>query len=125
MLRTLLQDEDLRLRKAKDQAGAASAPIDGGGSLESDELTLRLTLVRSLLKARRDNDAATEAEVAAIKFPGSTAALLWHARCLLRKVPTLVLPSVVYANERTNERTPIFPVALFSSSRETLDVCEI
>ena len=27
MLRTLLQDEDLRLRKAKDQAGAASAPI--------------------------------------------------------------------------------------------------
>ena len=74
------------------QAVMASGGNDAGKALEDgctgggsgDCLLLRLCLVRSLLRARRDADALAEAAKAAKLHPCAAPALLWHGRCLLR-----------------------------------------
>jgi len=74
------------------QAAVASGGSDAGKALEDgctggssgDCLLLRLCLVRSLLRARRDADALAEAAKAAKLHPCAAPALLWHGRCLLR-----------------------------------------
>lgn len=50
----------------------------------SDALRLRLTLVNSLLRCRREEDACREAFLVTEKLPRSRAAKLWLARCFLR-----------------------------------------
>jgi len=82
-LRQLVTDENRRLRRASRRVSVSSA-----GALESegspDELRLRLTLVRALLRCRREAEAAAEAQVATRFYPTAAAAMLLHGRCLLR-----------------------------------------
>eukprot|EP00747_Dinoflagellata_sp_TGD_P110526 gnl/TRDRNA2_/TRDRNA2_170983_c1_seq2.p1 gnl/TRDRNA2_/TRDRNA2_170983_c1~~gnl/TRDRNA2_/TRDRNA2_170983_c1_seq2.p1 ORF type:complete len:809 (+),score=170.28 gnl/TRDRNA2_/TRDRNA2_170983_c1_seq2:692-3118(+) len=72
-LRALLEDERRRL------ARTAVRFTEG-----ADALRLRLTLVRALLRGRREVEALAEAEAACKSAPKSAAASLWHGRCLLR-----------------------------------------
>eukprot|EP00927_Polykrikos_kofoidii_P048903 TRINITY_DN43072_c0_g1_i1.p1 TRINITY_DN43072_c0_g1~~TRINITY_DN43072_c0_g1_i1.p1 ORF type:complete len:1036 (-),score=219.78 TRINITY_DN43072_c0_g1_i1:105-3212(-) len=78
-LRQLMIDEQSRRRNAKKQASRSNGTDDGG-----DSLRLRLTLVRALLRCRRESEASAEASVAARLHSDCAAAFLWHGRCLLR-----------------------------------------
>eukprot|EP01062_Namystynia_karyoxenos_P007276 TRINITY_DN12559_c0_g1_i1.p2 TRINITY_DN12559_c0_g1~~TRINITY_DN12559_c0_g1_i1.p2 ORF type:complete len:936 (+),score=296.76 TRINITY_DN12559_c0_g1_i1:116-2809(+) len=78
LLSEVLADEQRRLSRV----GSASGP--GGGAEGEDALRIRLTMVRALLRARRDDDALRMAEAAVKQHPGAAAAQLWHGRCLLR-----------------------------------------
>lgn len=54
------------------------------GSESSAALRLRLTLVRALLRGRREAEALKESAAACAQHPGAAAASFFHARCLLR-----------------------------------------
>ena len=62
-------------------AATAEAALSAEGA---DALRLRLTLVRGLLRCRRDSEALAQIEEAVAAHPGAPAAALWHGRCLLR-----------------------------------------
>jgi tetratricopeptide (TPR) repeat protein len=87
MLRQILRDEQRRVRWAADGAGAEETageellfkPAEG-----ADALRLRLTLVRTLLRCRLDAEALTEATAATTEHADTSAAWLWHGRCMLR-----------------------------------------
>uniref|UniRef100_A0A0G4I5Q7 J domain-containing protein n=1 Tax=Chromera velia CCMP2878 TaxID=1169474 RepID=A0A0G4I5Q7_9ALVE len=76
-LRKILIDEQRRMR--------AEGKRGGKGNESPDALRLRLTIIRGLLRCRRDKDLALrEAAAACEMHPDSAAAMFWHARCLLR-----------------------------------------
>eukprot|EP00928_Gymnodinium_smaydae_P031713 TRINITY_DN23192_c0_g1_i1.p1 TRINITY_DN23192_c0_g1~~TRINITY_DN23192_c0_g1_i1.p1 ORF type:complete len:1040 (-),score=169.04 TRINITY_DN23192_c0_g1_i1:75-3143(-) len=84
-LRQVLANEQRRLAKLAGTrwppraVDLASTPAEG-----SDALRLRLTLVRALLRGRREEEALREARRAVGEHPTSAAASLWKGRCLLR-----------------------------------------
>jgi len=84
-LRQLLADEHRRLSRC---AGVTwpprAAELPRAPPESADSLRLRLTLVRALLRCRRDDEALKEVRAAVRAHPYSAAALQWQGRCLLR-----------------------------------------
>eukprot|EP00929_Paragymnodinium_shiwhaense_P081220 TRINITY_DN42455_c0_g1_i1.p1 TRINITY_DN42455_c0_g1~~TRINITY_DN42455_c0_g1_i1.p1 ORF type:complete len:1097 (-),score=273.11 TRINITY_DN42455_c0_g1_i1:353-3589(-) len=85
-LRVVLTDEQRRLAREAGQAWPLRADELHAEPMESgDALLLRLTLVRALLRLRREVDALREAREAVRLHPEACAGKFWLARCLLRR----------------------------------------
>lgn len=84
-LRQLLADEQRRLAH---NIGAEWPPRSSSLALQpaegADALRLRLTVVRTLLRCRRDEAALQQVLASIREHPKASAALLWQGRCLLR-----------------------------------------
>ena len=71
-------------REKDDSSGTGDAAAAAFSAEGADALRLRLTLVRGLLRCRRDQEALSQIEEAVAAHPTAAAAALWHGRCLLR-----------------------------------------